>query len=63
PIILCSLVSLAHIIVAACTIGRYYYKKSELSMKHLLPDIALTHDDKKGFTEGYGVSVGMRVRI
>ena len=26
-------------------------------------DISLTHDDKKDYTEGYGVSVGMRVRI
>ena len=27
------------------------------------PDLSITHDDKKSFNEGYGVSVGMRVRI
>ena len=27
------------------------------------PDIAIIHDDKKGYTDGYGVSIGMRVRI
>ena len=31
--------------------------------KMISPDIAITHDDKKDYTEGYGVSVGMRVRI
>ena len=35
--------------------------KGELAK--ISPDIAITHDDKKDYTEGYGVSVGMRVRI
>lgn len=33
------------------------------SDKMLFPEISLTHDDKKGFNEGYGVSFGMRMRI
>ena len=32
-------------------------------LENITPDISLTHDDKKGFTEGYGVSLGLRVRI
>ena len=35
--------------------------KGELAK--LSPDIAITHDDKQGYTEGYSVSIGMRVRI
>ncbi|MBP5450575.1 MAG: hypothetical protein J6Y01_10730 [Spirochaetales bacterium] len=29
----------------------------------ILPEVAITHDDKKGLNEGYGVSMGMRIRI
>ena len=29
----------------------------------LSPDITLTHDEKKGYNEGYGVSLGMRIKI
>ena len=27
------------------------------------PDIAITHDDKKGIDEGYGVKVGLRIAL
>ncbi len=33
------------------------------SYKIPLPEVSLTHDDKKGFNEGYGMSFGMRIRI
>jgi hypothetical protein len=32
-------------------------------LENITPDIAITHNDKKGFTEGYGISLGLRVRI
>ena len=47
------------IMIASLAIA--HWCKCELS--EITPDISLTHDDKKGFNEGYGVSVGMRVKI
>jgi hypothetical protein len=54
PTIFSGLFALAHIIVGACLIGRYYYKYGSWVMRHLMPDIALTKDE---------VSLVMRIRI
>lgn len=54
PTVFSGLFALAHIIVGACLIGRYYYKYGSWAMRHLMPDIALTKDE---------VSLVMRIRI
>ncbi len=54
PNIFCGHFALAHIIVGACLIGKYYYKYGDWAMRHLMPEVALTHDE---------VSLGMRIRI
>ncbi|MBQ3923308.1 MAG: hypothetical protein II707_08430 [Spirochaetales bacterium] len=54
PNIFCGLFALAHIIVGACLIGKYYYKYGDWAMRHLMPEVALTRDE---------VSLGMRIRI
>ncbi|MBR3732537.1 MAG: hypothetical protein IKN25_07785, partial [Spirochaetales bacterium] len=62
PLIGSILFSLGHIISGACIFGGYTRKLKEY-WTMISPDIAITHDDKKDYNEGYGVSVGMRVRI
>lgn len=54
PTIFSGLFALAHIIVGACLIGKYYYKYGDWAMRHLMPEVALTRDE---------VSLGMRIRI
>ncbi len=62
PLIGSILYSLGHIISGTCLLVGYSRKlKNYWSM--INPDISLTHDDKKGFNEGYGVSLGVRMRI
>ena len=36
---------------------------NRLKIESLSPEVALTHDDKKGLNEGYGVGLGMRIKI
>ena len=54
PTVFSGLFALAHIIVGVCLIGKYYYKYGDWAMRHLMPEVALTHDE---------VSLGMRIRI
>ena len=66
PIFFCSIFAVTHLAVGGGLLGNWCYKMNKMgswAIHHLLPDISLTHDDKKDITEGYGVSVGMRVRI
>ncbi len=62
PLIGSILFSLGHIISGSCILAGYA-RKLKKYWSCLMPDLAITHDDKKSYTEGYGVSVGMRVRI
>jgi hypothetical protein len=41
----------------------FLHKRYGRLLAKITPDIAITHDDKKDYTDGYSVSVGMRVRI
>ena len=54
PTVFSGLFALAHIIVGACLIGKYYYKYGDWAMRHLMPEVALTRDE---------VSLGMRIKI
>ena len=36
---------------------------NKLKIDSISPEVAITHDDRKGLNEGYGVSMGMRIRI
>ena len=64
PLVILGVITLAQLITGGCLIGHYYYRLSEWAVKSkIMPELAITHDDTKDYTEGYGVSVGMRVRI
>ena len=54
--------SLGHIISGACILS-VYARKAQKYWSKVTPDITLTHDEKKGYNEGYGMSVGMRIKI
>ena len=36
---------------------------NRLKIDSIAPEVAITHDDKKGLNEGYGISMGMRIKI
>ncbi len=62
PLFSSIIVFLSHIIPGCCMLGLWAYHKQEYEL-NIYPDLAITHDEKKSYNEGYGVSLGMRVRI
>lgn len=62
PLVGSILYFMGHIITGACIFGSYTHKLKQYWTK-ISCDIAITHDEKKDYTDGYGVSIGMRVRI